>query len=79
MIVSGYISFIVEFSYTFQCLRDYCIGGSSLNTLRTYFVLSLDVIHISFLAVMKGKYSVVRFLPLRCSLLYIIYFSYNSA
>ena len=47
MVVSDYISFVVELSYTFQCLRDDYIGGTSLNTLRAYFVLSLDVIHIA--------------------------------
>ena len=78
MNVTSYLSFVIELSYTFQCLRDYyIIDGSSLNTLRAYFVLSLDAIHVvtSKLPVIKDNDDVVRLLLLlRCSLLYTIYF-----
>ena len=80
MTVTSYLSFVIELSYTFQWLRDYyIIDGSSLNTLRAYFVLSLDVIHIviSKLPVIKDNDSVVRLL-LRCSFLYTIYFGDSS-
>ena len=46
MIASGYISFVVELTSTFQCLRDYYINGGLLNALRAYFVLYLDVTYI---------------------------------
>ena len=62
MTVTGYLSFVIELSYTFQCLRDYyIITGSSLNILRAYFVLSLNVMQIVTSKLIKDKYNVVRF------------------
>ena len=79
MTVTGHISLVLELNYTFQYLRDYyIIGGSSLNTLRAYFVLSLDAIHIVTSELIKDEYSAIRFLLLRCSFLYIIYFGDSS-
>ena len=44
-------------------------GSSLLNTLRAYFVLSLDVIHTVTYKLIEDKDSVVRFLLLQCSFL----------
>ena len=80
MTVTGYLSFVIELSCTFQCLRDYyIIRRSSLNHfLRAYFALLLGVIHVLTSKLIKDTYSVVRFLLLRHSFLYIIYFGDSS-
>ena len=79
MTVTDYLLSVIELIYTFQCLRDYyIIGGSSLNNLRAYFVLSLDETYIVTSKLIKDKYSVVRLSLLRCSFLYIMYFGDSS-
>ena len=58
--------------------RGYSNDGSLLDILKAYFVLYLGVIHIVASKLIKDKYNVLRLLLIRCSFLYIIYFSDSS-
>ena len=73
MVISGYMSFVEELRSTFQRLRNHYIDSRSLNTLRAYFICDTIARTCS-----EGQDTVVRFVPLRCSFLYVIYFGNNS-
>ena len=73
MVISGCMSFVEELRSTFQRLRDYYVVGRSLNTLRAYFICDTITRSCS-----EGQDTVVRFVTLRCSFLYVIYFGNNA-